>query len=305
MTTLTANLLQEAAEARGIVASDYTPPTGHNIIVNRVRLHYLDWGSTGMPMVFLHGGGQNCHTWDMVALQLRGKYRCIAPDTRNHGDSEMTPERSPYGADAEDIHALVEALGLRRFVLAGMSMGGGTLMQFAPKYPQGLEAAIIIDITPTSKPEGAGQIRELMKPVAWESFEEAVAASMKASPGRHPAVVRYGLLHALRQRGDGKWVWKSQMNPAGQGQQSEEEVKRFQARREAMWTTVQDIRCPALVVHGSRSQVIDRQLAERLATTVHKGEVVTVEGAGHSVQGDKPIELAAQILAFLKRRQIA
>src|SRR5262245_49859397 len=57
-----------------------------------MRFHYLDWGTRGRPpMVFLHGGGLNVHTWDLVCAALKPERHCIALDQRGHGDSEWSP----------------------------------------------------------------------------------------------------------------------------------------------------------------------------------------------------------------------
>ena len=66
-------------------------PDDHQVIIGAIRFHYLDWGGSGTPILFLHGGGLNAHTWDCVAVMLRDRYRCIALDQRGHGDSEWSP----------------------------------------------------------------------------------------------------------------------------------------------------------------------------------------------------------------------
>ena len=306
-TTAMTELFEQAAKSMGIVGQDFTLPTEHDVIANGIRLHYMDWGGTGFPVIFLHGGGQTAHTWDMVAVQLRKQYRCIAVDQRNHGDSEKVATSSnAYNRDAmrEDVHGLVQALGLRKFAVVGMSMGGMNTLFYAAKYHEGLQAAVIIDVTPTQRFGGAARIVEMLQPVEYASFEAAIEASMKAAPGRDLARVRWGLVHALRQREDGKWVWKHQMGmnrPPQNGQPDEETRKRMLEIQERGWAEVGKIDCPLLVVHGSRSQVIDTEMAERLAKAVKDGEAVTIEGAGHTVQGDKPVELTAQLRRFFRK----
>jgi pimeloyl-ACP methyl ester carboxylesterase len=61
------------------------------VIIGTTRFHYLDWGGSGTPIIFLHGGGINAHTWDCVAVMLRDRFRCVALDQRGHGDSEWSP----------------------------------------------------------------------------------------------------------------------------------------------------------------------------------------------------------------------
>ena len=64
-------------------------PTSHYFYSQRLKLHYVDWGNPGKPLlVLIHGGRDHCRNWDWVAQALRGDYHIVAPDLRGHGDSE-------------------------------------------------------------------------------------------------------------------------------------------------------------------------------------------------------------------------
>src|SRR5690348_10982585 len=75
----------EFSDASHPVRRDCTTPDG-------LRLSYLDWGGSGDPIVFLHGGALTAHTWDLVCIGLRGTYRCISLDLRGHGDSDWSDD---------------------------------------------------------------------------------------------------------------------------------------------------------------------------------------------------------------------
>ena len=81
-------------------------------------------------------------------------------------------------------------------------------------------------------------------------------------------------------------------------------MKVAEQRAEVLWKAVATISSPTIVFHGDKSKVIDRSLAEKLAKTLQKGEVVTIAGAGHTVQGDKPKEFVAELTRFLGRQGI-
>src|SRR5215469_2455358 len=118
-------MLRKAVEIAGLDPREITLPQDHQIIIGAARFHYLDWGGNGHPILFLHGGGLNAHTWDVVALMLRDRHRCVALDQRGHGDSEWSPG-SDYGMDSHlrDIEGFATQMKLRRPVLVGQSMGG-------------------------------------------------------------------------------------------------------------------------------------------------------------------------------------
>src|SRR5207237_1043758 len=97
-----------AARVAGIELGEVALPTEHDVQVNGLRLHYVDWGAAnGMPLLFLHGGGLTCRTWDLLCLSLRERYQCLALDLRGHGDSEWAAD-GDYDVDAiaADVFAL-------------------------------------------------------------------------------------------------------------------------------------------------------------------------------------------------------
>src|SRR5262249_38420236 len=109
--------ITRAAEKAGLSFPELTVPATHDVVLRRMRFHYLDWGTRGRPpILFLHGGGLNAHTWDLVCLALRGQHHCLALDQRGHGDSEWSPQMD-YTTESQvgDLEAFVDHLGLDRF----------------------------------------------------------------------------------------------------------------------------------------------------------------------------------------------
>ena len=97
--------------------SDLDLPAAHHVILHGMRFHYLDWGTRGLPPVlFLHGGGLNVHTWDLVCATLKTERHCLALDQRGHGDSEWSPVMD-YATEshAADLDAFVDHIGFDRF----------------------------------------------------------------------------------------------------------------------------------------------------------------------------------------------
>ena len=91
--------LAAVAAAAGVGVTHLVLPEHEHVVLGGMRLHYLDWGSPGggrgtprgLPVVFLHGGGLNAHTWDIICLAVREEHHCYALDLRGHGDSEWSP----------------------------------------------------------------------------------------------------------------------------------------------------------------------------------------------------------------------
>src|SRR5215210_2546672 len=117
------------------------------------------WGDPDGPLVVLqHGGGQTRHAWKGAgeALGAAG-YFAVAFDARGHGDSDWAPDGS-YSQDVmvEDLKCVVAALGNRRPVLVGASMGGGTSLVAAGEDHVDATALVMVDIAPRIEVEGVG-----------------------------------------------------------------------------------------------------------------------------------------------------
>ena len=104
---------------------------------HRLRLHYVVWeGSGGPPLLLIHGGRENCRSWDLVARALRTRYTIYAPDMRGHGDSQWVIGGS-YGLPeaVADISTLADTLE-GPLTIVGHSRGGNVALHFAGAFPE-------------------------------------------------------------------------------------------------------------------------------------------------------------------------
>ncbi len=105
-----------------------------------------DGGSGGLPVVFVHSLAGNSTHWAVQLAHLRRDRRAVALDLRGHGRSEP-PKNGDYtiAAMAGDIAAVVDTLGLGRFVLVGHSMGGGVALAYAGAHPDRVAGLVLVD----------------------------------------------------------------------------------------------------------------------------------------------------------------
>jgi len=286
-----------AAAKAGLSFPELVLPDAHDVVLRRMRFHYLDWGTAGRPpIVFLHGGGLNAHTWDLVCLGLRRERHCLALDQRGHGDSEWSPEMD-YATESHvgDLEAFVDRLGLERFVLVGMSLGGVNALAWAGRHGQRLAGLVLVDVGPEIRMAGVQKIAAFtseQKPL--DSIDEVVDKALAFNPRRDPQLLRLSLRHNLRQTPKGQWMWKYDQRHRGKV-----EPGAYERRRDLLWDAVAKVPCPTLVVRGAQSDVFHDEDAERLAAALARGRWVRVENAGHTVQGDNPAGLLTELRAFL------
>jgi 3-oxoadipate enol-lactonase len=111
--------------------------------INGTTIHYVDKGA-GQPLVLLHGFPLDSRMWEAQINDLSTRFRVIAPDFRGFGKSAAG---GPFTVPslAEDIHALLASVNIFQPVIAGLSMGGYVVMNYARKFPSALRGLILID----------------------------------------------------------------------------------------------------------------------------------------------------------------
>lgn len=293
--------LKLVAEISGLKPAQVVLPESGHQVVDGFRLHYLDWGpgSRG-PILFLHGGGLNAHTWDAVALMLHGRHRCVALDQRGHGDSEWSPGLDySMAGHLRDIEGFVAQMGLRHPVLVGQSMGGINSINYAGRHSADMAGLVVIDVGPEIIPAGGARIRDFIAAPQLDSPDDFLKRAMEFNPLRDPRILRRSLYYNLRQLANGKWTWKHDTRRVADA--PTEDMAAVQARRaEELWKAVPQIKCPTLVVRGVLSDVISDEQAEKFVSALPNGRLVRVEKAGHNVQGDNPAGLLAVLQPFLE-----
>ncbi len=260
----------------------------------------LKWG--GAPrLVLIHGGAQNAHTWDTVALALREPL--LAPDLPGHGhsDSPAPGAGTAPDANAADLAAVLDDHAPEADLVVGMSLGGLSAIALATARPDLVPRLLLVDITPGVTGEKAKAIHDFVRgPATFPSFDELLARTMEFNPTRSESSLRRGILHNATQLDDGSWVWRHRRDDSAVMVDSDDPDTAARRRDTvALWDDLAGFAGPVTLVRGMREQsvVTDDDVAELRR---HRPDARVVEvDAGHSVQGDQPLELAEIIRAAL------
>ena len=274
-------------------------PRDLQIAVGSLRFHYVAWGSeSAPPVLLLHGLTGHARTWDALARDLAADYRVIALDQRGHGDSDRAPDGDYRVATmVGDVEAFVEALGLERFALVGLSMGGRVGIAYAGgRHAPRIERFCIVDIGPEIHAPGMERIRQMMagSPERIESEEQAVEFVRRANPRMAEAGLRDRVRHGIRPLAGGGFEWKYD--------KALRDMMRQGGRRETidLWEPLRRIAVPALLVRGADSDVLSAEVAKRMIDALPDGRLVEIPGAGHTVPADQPEAFARAVRAFLE-----
>jgi len=261
----------------------------------------IKWGTDAPAVLFLHGGGQNAHTWDTLQVLLRRP--AIALDLPGHGHSDRRADRD-YGpwSNATAAAEAVDKLGATDLTLVGMSLGGATAIHLAALRPDLFNHVVIIDVSPSTGAEGRtmtaeqrGSVALIGGPPTYESFDAMADATIAMSPLRSPEAVRRGVRHNAVRLDDGKWMWRYDLFPR------EGDPPREWTDFSSLWDDVAKIKAPTMFVKGGLSVYTLPEDAEKYREVLPDVRVEEVEGAGHAVQSDQPAALAALLNDFAPR----
>jgi pimeloyl-ACP methyl ester carboxylesterase len=146
----------------GISRSVVTTPRGHYSLLEAGQ-------PDGQPVLFVHGNVSAATFWEETMLALPPSYRALAPDLRGYGESERLPVDAARGLRdfSDDLHSLIETLGVKQFHLVGHSMGGNVAMQYAIDYTPTVRSLSLI--APGS-PYGFGGTRDLRGTPCWSDY---------------------------------------------------------------------------------------------------------------------------------------
>jgi pimeloyl-ACP methyl ester carboxylesterase len=287
-------LFHENAQEFGIAFD--APPLVRRVAVeisDGYALSALQWGSEPPEVILLHGGAQNAHTWDTVALALGRPL--VAIDLPGHGHSGHRDDHVYWPADnAVAVEKAVRTLAPDAALVVGMSLGGLTALALSDRAPELVRQLVLVDVTPGVNREKSTAIAQFIDgPEYFASFDEILERTVLFNPTRSESSLRRGILHNAIEAPDGRWRWRYDLPRRGSGEGDNGEIM---PGLTDLWDAVSRLRMPVTLVRGSLSPVVDDEDVAELLRRCPNAVIEVVEDAGHSVQGDKPLELA-RILA--------
>lgn len=263
---------------------------------NGQTISALVWGTAPPDLVLLHGGAQNAHTWDTVALALRRPL--VAVDLPGHGHSSPRDDHAYWPHEnAEAIEAALRELAPHARLVAGMSLGGLTSIALAERAPDLVRELVLVDVTPGVNHEKSTTIAQFIDgPEAFASFDEILERTITFNPTRSESSLRRGVLHNAVEAADGTWRWRYDLPRRGTGAGADGHLL---PGLDELWDAIGRLKMPLTLFRGGLSPVVDDADVTELQRRNPRARVVVVEGAGHSIQGDRPLELAEYLRRIL------
>jgi pimeloyl-ACP methyl ester carboxylesterase len=272
-------------------------PMSHTYYSQRLRLHYVDWGNPGAPLLLLiHGTRDHCRNWDWVARALRDDYHVIAPDLRGHGDSQWVIGSNYAMVDyVYDVAQLLHQRDSWPVTVIAHSLGGSIGLQYAGVFPDRVRKIIAIEgLGPSPRiirERGMKVVEDRMQewimggrkaagrvPRRYPTLEEALRRMQEANPHLSDEWARHLTVHGTNQNEDGTYSWKfdNYTRRSSPYVFNVEEAHRLWGR----------ISCPMLLLRGSESFEGDYEKDGRVAA-FQDVRVEVIEDAGHWLHHDQ------------------
>lgn len=275
-------------------------PAEGEVKVNGLRLHYFEWKGAGRrPLVLMHGLRDYAYYWQDCANRLLDEFHIFAPDQRGHGESEHAPGGYLVWALASDLAGFVDAVGLERFDLVGLSLGSRVSMAYARENSLRLKHLALCDMGPQMARVGAVGLKQDMtaksdRPPSSFTLEAARDFYREQWPSLDTPSIARLIQNSLEQGEDGLYSNRYDRRLA--------DITTKAAIPEIgfLWDALTRVKCPTLVCRGEESPILDEEIAGRMVRSLPRGRLFVFRRTGHSLPRLAPERFAGVIRAFLK-----
>ncbi len=261
---------------------------------DKVKLHYESAGS-GPPIVFVHELAGTWHSFEPQIAALKSKFRCIAYNARGYPPSDVPPSVASYSQDlaAADIAAVMDAAGLDRAHVMGVSMGSAAALQFALKWPTRARSVILCSIGSGSDAKPGEYLVEMEARA--RSVEEGgmakAAETFGSSPSRRKLKDKNPALHA-------SFI---QAVSALSVQGITNTMRGVQQRRPPLYAhkdAIAALKVPALVVVGADDEACLKP-SRFLKDTLPGARLEVIANTGHGLNLEEPSLVNDMVARFI------
>jgi pimeloyl-ACP methyl ester carboxylesterase len=247
-----------------------------------VDLYYEETGQ-GFPIVLLHGYPLNHHIWKPVVERLKDHARVITPDLRGHGQSPVTDGVYSMRLLAEDIHTLLQRLGIQKAILAGHSMGGYVSLAYARAYPNCLAGLAMVASQAQADTTEKRQARYI-------TVEEVGRKGVKAAAKK--------MLPRLTSRKDLEpELLEMMLKTSRKGMVG---ILKGIAERPNALEWLSEISVPMVVIAGADDIVVPIERARTTAQMLNRGWLVEIPQTGHMPMMEAPDAVSDALIQLVK-----
>ncbi|MBV8654101.1 MAG: 3-oxoadipate enol-lactonase [Alphaproteobacteria bacterium] len=248
-----------------------------------ITFHVQVSGSKDAPvLLLLHSLGTNLHVWDDQEAVLAGRFRVVRPDLRGHGLTAVPPGPYTIDAMAQDVLAIMDALGVAAAHVGGLSIGGMVAQSLAAQAPDRVASLILCDTA-----------MMILPAEMWR--ERAAIARDKGLEPLADAVMARWVTAEFRTRPPAAGLRAMLLRTAPEG---------YAAAAEAIAAAdlslaTKKVRVPTLVLVGERDEATPLASAEALHSAIDGARLEILPGAAHIPTVETPDAVSREMASFL------
>jgi esterase len=254
-----------------------------------MQLFYKEYPGPGKPLIILHGLFGLLDNWHNVAKTLSATFHVYTLDLRNHGQSPKSAVMN-YAVMADDLWEFMQDKGISQACFMGHSMGGKVAMEFALRFPEKCAKLIVVDIAPKRYEPGHTEIFNALFDLDIANSEKTRKDFDQDMQTKIPEFgVRQFLLKSLERNDEGNYQWKFNLDALHTHYEKiSEEIPGGRTYKG-----------PTLFLRGGNSRYVSEEDRSKIESLFPNCQLKTIEGAGHWVHAEKPVELVEVVKGFL------
>lgn len=251
----------------------------NTITANGIEISYQVKGS-GAPLVFIHGGFVDKQLWDPQFEHFQDGYRLLRYDLRGHGQTgESENDRYSIQLFADDLHALLMALKVKKPVICGLSLGGMIAQVYATQHPESIRGLVICDSAVSIELTLMDKLQRYVFFPKWLMQMTIRAMSVQG-------FTRFSFWLARKTR-SADWIGRDEPTRQYVEEQmlamnQEEYLKIYDAIYGFKMQPLERISCPTLILNGEHESKTVFRHSEEMVKRIPQAQMVTIPGAGHT-----------------------
>lgn len=281
-----------------------TAPQAIWLDVDGMRVHCLTSGESGIPVVFLHGGGVDSATlsWSEIIRRVASRHQVFAPDLPGYGQSERPDIQYTMEFYVQFVEHLLEGLNLKKVGLVGLSLGGAIALALTLDAPERVEKLILVDTYGIQDKVESHRLsylyvhlRGLAEMGSWLTRKSRAMVRWVLLAGLiyNPAHLSEGLVdqcyQAAREKGAGKAFLSLQRSEV-----------RWHGVRSNFIPRLPNVTVPTLLVHGAEDRSVPLACAKRAHALIKRSQLHIMQECRHWPQRENPDEFSRVVGNFLE-----
>ena len=242
-----------------------------------VKIHYEVHGS-GPTLLLSHGYSSTARMWDGQIAALKDRYQVIVWDMRGHGESDYPSDAKLYSEalTVGDMKALLDLVGAKKAIIAGLSLGGYMSLAFNASHPERVRALMLFDTGPGFKKDEAREVWNKRAHDTGDRFEREGLEVLKSGSRERSSVTHRDASGLAR---------------AARGMLTQRDARVIES--------LPNIKVPSLIVVGADDTPF-LAASDYMAAKIPGAQKVVIPAAGHAVNIDQPKAFVDAVVPFLK-----